>query len=347
MIEYRNISKRYAGHDVIESLSLTVPSGEFVVLIGPSGCGKSTLLKMLNRLVTPSDGDILLGGTRLNEMPLTKLRRQIGYVIQSTGLFPHWTVAKNIATVPRLLGWSPAKIEARTEQLMQQLDLLPSSYYWDKYPHELSGGQAQRVGVARALASDPDILLMDEPFGALDPITREALQREVRDIQRQTGKTVIFVTHDMDEALALADKIAIMQSGQLVQFDTPVEILINPANAFVEAFVGQSDLGLKLLSQRQVVQYTQPAKQRSDDAGHHWVVDAQNQPKALHGGKLRDDRREVITAVDAQWVAEPSMTMKEALSRMVWYRVAVLPVVGAGGELIGEVALSSIMEPPK
>lgn len=346
MIECQQISRQYGERFAVKSVDMKIEAGEFVVLVGPSGCGKSTTLKMINRLVEPSHGEILIDGVNTNTMPLTELRRQMGYVIQSTGLFPHWTVARNIATVPQLLGWSADKIQARVVTLMETLGLTPIEQFKDKYPHQLSGGQAQRVGVARALASDPKVLLMDEPFGALDPITRDTLQYEVRNLQRQTHKTVIFVTHDMDEALAMADKIAIMQGGQLVQYDSPIELLLNPVNDFVREFIGQSDLGLKLLSQRQVSQYVGDVSYNESGDGYHWIVDADNRPQTLVGGKLDHDLRERETQVNTQWLAEPSMTMKEALSRMVWYRVSVLPVVDEQGVMIGEVSLNAMMRPP-
>ncbi len=224
---------------------------------------------------------------------------------------------------------------------------LPTEQFADKYPHELSGGQAQRVGVARALAADPQLLLMDEPFAALDPITREALQTEVRRIQRQTHKTVIFVTHDMDEALIMADKIAVMQSGKLVQYGTPIDLLIHPANDFVREFIGQSDLGLKLLSQRHVAQYISATQLTPAQNGHHWLVDNAQRPQSLIGGKLSSEQRQQHTDVNAEWLATPEMSMKEALSRMVWYRVSVLPVVDKQGRIIGEVSLQAMMQAPR
>lgn len=353
MINCKQLSRQYGDRFAVQGVDLAVAEGELVALVGPSGCGKSTTLKMINRLVEPSSGEIHIDGQRVSDMPLTELRRQMGYVIQSTGLFPHWTVERNIATVPKLLGWDSEKIARRSEALMHKLGLTPIEQYKNKYPHELSGGQAQRVGVARALAADPKVLLMDEPFGALDPITREALQIEVRRIQQQTQKTIIFVTHDMDEALAMADKIAIMQDGKLIQFGKPIDLLINPVNDFVRSFIGQSDLGLKLLSQRHVVQYVRDAQTNAGklnngepNDGHHWQVDAQQRPQQLIGGKLDPDQRERITTVNEEWLATPEMSMKEALSRMVWYRVSVLPVVDDNGALCGEVSLQAMMQPP-
>lgn len=347
MIQCQALSRRYGKHFAVKDINMTVRSGELVALVGPSGCGKSTTLRMLNRLVEPTDGTVLINGQPIAEMSLTELRRKMGYVIQSTGLFPHWNVGRNIATVPTLLKWSPAQIDARVNELMTKLKLTPIEQFRHKYPHELSGGQAQRVGVARALAADPDVLLMDEPFGALDPITRQTLQIEIRKIQQQTQKTVLFVTHDMDEALVMADKIAIMKDGELIQFGEPIDLLINPVDAFVREFIGQSDLGLKLLSQRHVAQYIHVADTTPTTGGHHWIVDEQRRPKALVGGKLDSEQREVQTHVNEQWLAVPEMSMKEALSRMVWYRVSVLPVVDTHGVMIGEVSLKAMMQPPQ
>ncbi len=346
MIHCHQLSRQYGSRFAVQSVNLHVAEGELVALVGPSGCGKSTTLKMINRLVEPSSGEIRINGQCITDMPLTALRRQMGYVIQSTGLFPHWGVARNIATVPKLLGWSNAQINRCTDELMEKLGLTPIAQFKHKYPHELSGGQAQRVGVARALAADPNVLLMDEPFGALDPITRETLQVEVRRIQQQTQKTVIFVTHDMDEALVMADKIAIMQDGKLIQFGKPIDLLISPVNEFVRTFIGQSDLGLKLLSQRQVAQYIHDANITPCETGHHWQLDEQQRPQQLIGGKLDAAQRQYTTPVNDEWLATPAMSMKEALSRMVWYRVAVLPVVNEQGILIGEVSLRAMMQPP-
>ncbi len=346
MIHCQKLCRQYGKGFAVQSLDLKVNQGELVVLVGPSGCGKSTTLKMINRLVEPSSGKVQFDGQSITDMPLTQLRRQMGYVIQSTGLFPHWTVSENIGTVPKLLGWKTPQIKKRTTGLMEKLGLTPVEQFKNKYPHELSGGQAQRVGVARALAADPKVLLMDEPFGALDPITRETLQIEVRRIQRQTRKTVIFVTHDMDEALVMADKIAIMQDGRLIQYGKPIDLLISPVNEFVRTFIGQSDLGLKLLSRRQVCQYVHNASITPCENVHHWQLDEKGRPKQLVGGKLDPQQRQYTTSVNEEWLATPEMTMKEALSRMVWYRVSVLPVVDEQGILIGEVSLRAMMQPP-
>jgi osmoprotectant transport system ATP-binding protein len=239
MIELRSVSKRYNdGAAAVEDLSMTINSGEICILIGPSGCGKTTTLRMINRLIEPTSGEILIDGIDVLAVDPVQLRRGIGFVMQSGGLFPHRRVADNVATVPRLLGWPADKVAARVEELLQLVGLDPATYL-RRYPHELSGGERQRVGVARALGADPPILLMDEPFGAVDPIARKRLQVEFKELQKRLNKTVVFVTHDIEEALFLGDRIAIMQRGaNLEQFDTPEAILAKPATPFVAEFVG-------------------------------------------------------------------------------------------------------------
>ncbi len=246
MIEFRHVSKHYDGALAVDDLSLTIPEGALGVLIGTSGSGKSTALRMVNRLIDPSAGSILLSGTAVEQLPPVELRRRIGYVIQSVGLFPHWTVERKIATVPRLLNWPKPKIRERVEQLLELLRL-DTAAVRHKYPHQLSGGQQQRIGVARALAADPDVLLMDEPFGALDPLTRTALQDELALIHQQTRKTILLVTHDIEEALKLGDVIALLDRGKLVQAGPPRDLLTSPANDFVRNFFGAADFGLRLL----------------------------------------------------------------------------------------------------
>jgi osmoprotectant transport system ATP-binding protein len=247
MIRLEAVSKRYPnGHLAVEALTLEVPAGEVAVLVGPSGCGKTTVLKMVNRLIEPTSGRILLDGDDVTAVDATRLRRRIGYVIQQVGLFPHQTIARNVGTVPRLLGWRRDRIHRRTDELLDLVGLDPSLYR-DRYPSQLSGGQQQRVGVARALAADPPVLLMDEPFGAIDPITRARLQDEFLRLQEELRKTVVFVTHDVEEAVKMGDRIAILDiGGILAQFDTPAEVLGAPASPFVARFVGQ-DRALKRL----------------------------------------------------------------------------------------------------
>lgn len=241
-IVFDNVSKNYknAAAPAVNQVSFTVEPGSLVVLLGPSGCGKTTLLKMVNRLFEPSQGAIYLDGTDICDLEVTALRRQIGYVIQQVGLFPHMTVAENIALIPSLLKWEKDRIHARVNELLTLIHLDPEEYR-GRYPAHLSGGQQQRVGLARALAGDPDVLLMDEPFGAIDAITRASLQEEVMQLQNQLKKTVLFVTHDVEEALLLADKIVILKEGSLVQYDTPWNLLTNPANEFVRELINADD----------------------------------------------------------------------------------------------------------
>jgi osmoprotectant transport system ATP-binding protein len=249
MIEFKGVSKTYPGSEkpVVNELSFEVPEGEVCVLVGPSGCGKTTSMRMINRLIEPSEGQILIDGEPNTAMSGTQLRRKIGYAIQQIGLFPHRTIAENIGTVPGLIGWEKGRIRSRTEELLELVGLDPGVYR-DRYPAELSGGQQQRVGVARAMAADPPIMLMDEPFGAVDPITRERLQDEFLRIQQEIQKTIVFVTHDIDEAIKMGDKIAILKEGGiLAQYDTPENILSAPNSEFVSSFVG-SDRVLKRLS---------------------------------------------------------------------------------------------------
>ncbi|MBN2247618.1 MAG: ABC transporter ATP-binding protein [Coriobacteriia bacterium] len=259
MIAIRDVSKSYAGSEraAVDDLSIEVPAGKVVVLIGPSGCGKSTTMRMVNRLVEPDSGTILIDGRDIRELRPERLRRHIGYAIQGVGLFPHWTVAQNVGVVPGLLDWDRERIAARVEELLVLVGLDPVEY-GRKYPHELSGGEAQRVGVARALAADPPILLMDEPFGAVDPLTRDRLHAEFRRIQDTLRKTVLFVTHDMDEAVKLGDRIVVMRDGRLVQHDTPERVLAYPADGFVASFVG-SERALKRLSLAPVTEALGPA----------------------------------------------------------------------------------------
>lgn len=247
MIEFERVTKRFGFWTAVDAVSFSVAEGEFRVLIGPSGSGKSTVLRMINRLIPADEGAIRIDGEDIASLKPEELRRRMGYVIQSVGLFPHWTVERNIATVPGLLGWPKARIRDRVTELLELLNLDPRRYR-SAYPHQLSGGQQQRVGVARALAAEPRILLMDEPFSALDPITRASLQTELSAIHRRTGTTVVFVTHDMDEALRLGDSIAVMDHGRLIQCASPLDILTRPASPLVRDLVGREEWGLKRLA---------------------------------------------------------------------------------------------------
>jgi osmoprotectant transport system ATP-binding protein len=250
VITLKDVTKRYGDTLAVDRVSFEVPAGEVCVLIGPSGCGKTTTLRMINRLTEPTSGTIEIDGRDVMSVRPEELRRHIGYVIQSVGLFPHLTVAENVATVPKLLGWERRRYEPKVLELLEIVGLPPAEYA-GSYPRQLSGGQAQRVGVARALAADPPLLLMDEPFGAVDPLTRERLQGEFVRIQRELEKTVIFVTHDVDEAIKLADRIALMRAGVLEQYDTPEVLLDHPVSKFVHDFMG-ADRALKRLGRARV-----------------------------------------------------------------------------------------------
>lgn len=307
MIELDQVTKRYGERTIIDRLSLTIEAGELFVLVGASGSGKSSLLRMINRLVPCDGGSIRIDGEDIAKREPESLRRGIGYVIQSSGLFPHWTVARNVGTVPRLLGWPKARVTARVDELLALLQLEPEMA--QRYPHSLSGGQQQRVGVARALAADPPIVLMDEPFGALDPPTRKALQDSLRAIQRETRKTVVFVTHDMDEALRLGDRIGLIERGTLKQCASPRELLEQPEDAAVREFVGGAEAGMRLLAVRQVYEVMQA-----------------------------HTPHEVMPAVHRD------ATLQQALARMVESRRHTLAVTDGDGEIVGSVRLSDLVD---
>jgi osmoprotectant transport system ATP-binding protein len=271
-IVFDHVTKRYAGRDAaaVDDLSLDIPAGSFCVLVGPSGGGKTTALKMVNRLIPFDSGEIRIDGRNIESLPLTELRRGIGYVIQQIGLFPHMTIGENIATVPRLLGWDKQRQRARSIELLELVGLDASDAA--RYPSQLSGGQRQRVGLARALAADPPLLLMDEPFGALDPITRHRLQTELRRLHRDVGKTIIFVTHDIDEAIQMGDRIAILrEGGVLAQYDTPDAILAHPADDFVAKFIGE-DRALRRLALRTVGEVHLQVPGTTFAAPDNWVA---------------------------------------------------------------------------
>ncbi|MEW6422356.1 MAG: ABC transporter ATP-binding protein [Deinococcota bacterium] len=256
MIELQHLEKCYGEAFAVRNLNLVFPTGKLTALLGPSGCGKTTTLRMINRLIEPTGGRVLLGGRDTRDFRPEELRRGIGYVIQQIGLLPHLTVAQNVATVPELLGWDRRRTARRVEELLELVGLDPALYRAKK-PAELSGGQAQRVGVARALAADPPVLLMDEPFGALDPLARDRLQEAFREIQRRLNKTVVLVTHDIDEALRLGDRVALMRAGTLAQFGTPDDLIYRPANPFVRHFLGD-DAALRQLAGRTAAEFVRP-----------------------------------------------------------------------------------------
>ena len=307
MITLDRLTKKFGtgGQYAVDGLSLTVKAGEICVLIGPSGCGKTTTMRMINRMVEPDAGRIEVGGRDVTKIDAVELRRSIGYVIQQVGLFPHMTIGENIATVPRLLGWDAPRIAKRVDDLLALVHMEPGLYR-DRFPRELSGGQKQRIGVARALAADPPVMLMDEPFGAIDPITRALLQDEFLRILRELGKTIVFVTHDIDEAIRMGSRIAILRAGKVVQYDTPERILAQPADAFVEAFVG-GDRSLKRLALLTVSSYLEAGSPPA------------NTPRLIPGTPLRD-----------------------ALSAMLDAGVDEAGVVDTNGHALGRVTLSAI-----
>ncbi|HEY4145983.1 ABC transporter ATP-binding protein [Pinirhizobacter sp.] len=306
MIEFSNVSKRFGQDEAVDGVSLSIASGELFVMVGPSGSGKSTLLRMINRLVEPDEGSVCIDGQDVRNTPVTELRRGIGYAIQSVGLFPHWSVARNIGTVPRLLGWKEDRIASRVAELMAMVELDASIA--KRLPAELSGGQQQRVGVARAMAAQPIIVLMDEPFGALDPVTREKLQHAFRRIHADIGTTVVFVTHDMDEALQLGDRIAFIDGGHVRQCGTPLELLLHPADDVVRGFVGGTSAGLRLLSVRKVRDVMAP-------------------------GNVADGTPSIHAEAD----------LRQALSMMVDRGLRALRVDGAGDQVI---SLDGLLVPP-
>lgn len=274
-IELINVTKHYPNQEqaAVENFSMKINPGELIMLVGPSGCGKTTTMKMINRIIEPTSGSITIDGEDVLSLDQNTLRRRIGYVIQQIGLFPHMTIAENVSVVPKLLGWSKEKINARVEELLSVVELDPKTYM-NRYPKQLSGGQQQRVGVARALAADPPVMLMDEPFGATDPITREKLQLEFLRLQESIGKTIVFVTHDFDEAIKLGDRIAVLgPKSKIEQFDTPARILANPASDYVSSFIGEG-AALKRLALL-LVENTKlgPASKAKEKAGHVLVSD--------------------------------------------------------------------------
>ncbi|EFP4166441.1 glycine betaine ABC transporter ATP binding protein YehX [Shigella flexneri] len=305
MIEFSHVSKLFGAQKAVNDLNLNFQEGSFSVLIGTSGSGKSTTLKMINRLVEHDSGVIRFAGEEIRSLPVLELRRRMGYAIQSIGLFPHWSVAQNIATVPQLQKWLRARIDDRIDELMALLGL--ESNLRERYPHQLSGGQQQRVGVARALAADPQVLLMDEPFGALDPVTRGALQQEMTRIHRLLGRTIVLVTHDIDEALRLAEHLVLMDHGEVVQQGNPLTMLTRPANDFVRQFFGRSELGVHLLSLRSVADYVR-----------------------------REERAE------GEALAE-EMTLRDALSLFVARGCEVLPVVNTQGQPCGTLHFQDLL----
>jgi osmoprotectant transport system ATP-binding protein len=349
---------RGATAPAIDKLSLDVPAGEICVFVGPSGSGKTTAMRMVNRMIEITDGDILVGESSVRGRSPAQLRREIGYVIQQTGLFPHGTVASNIATVPRLLDWDKRRIEARTDELMDLIGL--DTGLRDRYPSQLSGGQQQRVGVARALAANPAVMLMDEPFGAVDPINRERLQNEFLRLQAEVRKTILFVTHDIDEAIKMGDRIAVLrEGGTLAQYATPAELLMAPADAFVEDFVG-ADRALKRLSLLRVSdidlweaplafvgQSTADARAKLDGAEVPFVllVDSERRPLGwLSEDDLRRDTVPGTPDTSPEPILERDDVMRDALSDLLQAETQYAPVVDAQGRIAGVLSVEIIQE---
>ncbi|MDE2450235.1 MAG: ABC transporter ATP-binding protein [Gammaproteobacteria bacterium] len=312
MIVIESLTKRYGSTTAVDDVSMVVERNSITVIVGTSGSGKSTLLRMVNRLIQPTSGRVLIDGRDTESEPGYVLRRRIGYVIQGHGLFPHRTVAENIGTVPRLLGWEEGRIRARTAQLLEALQLDPAQYS-GKYPHQLSGGQQQRVGVARALAAEPAVLLMDEPFGALDPIIREKAQGDLLEIQRKFGTTIVLVTHDIDEAFRLGDRVAVMSEGRLIQYDRPEVLVTRPADPLVARMTGSAERAMRLLSLTTAGEAALPVA-----------------AVAAQGG------------VDGL-IVPTSASLREVLSELVWRGSECATVVDANGTPCGRLTVAAIM----
>ncbi len=357
-LELRNVSKRYPGANApaIADLSLEVGAGEICVLVGPSGCGKTTAMRLINRMIELSSGDILLDGRSISDRKTSELRREIGYAIQQIGLFPHQTIAQNISTVPKLLGWEKARMAKRVDELMDLIGL--DRALAQRYPSQLSGGQRQRVGVARALAADPPLLLMDEPFGAIDPINRERLQNEFLRLQGELRKTIVFVTHDIDEAIKMGDRIAILkEGGELAQYASPAELLTFPADSFVEDFVG-SDRALKRLALQRVRdidlwtaatvragELSSEVQAKLDDADVKYplLVDADGRPvgwlsqRAWSGERVTEELRS-----KADPVVELDDILRDALSDLIAADSRYGPVVDGKGRVAGVLSIEAL-----
>ncbi|MGC4018614.1 MAG: ABC transporter ATP-binding protein [Muricomes sp.] len=362
MIQFDNISKSYKTRQVLSDISFKVDKGSLVAIIGESGCGKTTLLKMINRLVKPTGGTIRIEGKDIQEMDEVALRRNIGYVIQQTGLFPHMTVRENIELIPRLQKVKPIELAKNTKRLMEMVGL-DCEEFLDRYPIELSGGQQQRIGVARAFATDPDVILMDEPFSALDPITRSDLQDELTQLQAKLKKTIVFVTHDMDEAVKIADKICIMKDGQILQYDTPENILKNPLNEFVSNFVGKNRIWSSpeyikvsdIMIERPV---TAPKnlsilkcidRMRQNKVDSLLIVDPENQKflGIVDASSLRgvEDRAQTAESFmeSGVFTLSPDQTMLDVLKIVADEQYSTIPVTDKNGRLIGLITRSSLV----
>ena len=362
MLKFDHVSKVYKGGKMaVDDLTLEFEKGEFICFIGPSGCGKTTTMKMINRLIEPTEGSIYINGENIMDKDPVQLRREIGYVIQQIGLFPHMTIQENISLVLKLLKWPEEKRRARALELLELVDLTPD--YMEKFPHELSGGQQQRIGVLRALAADQSLILMDEPFGALDPITRDSLQEEFKKLQKKLNKTIVFVTHDMDEALKLADRIVIMRDGQLVQCDTPDEILRNPADEFVEEFIGKDRLvqarpniqtveqimnptPVTITGDHTLSQAIQLMKQKRVDS--LLVVNEDNILQGYVDVESIDQKRKkaslVSEIVETAFTVEEGTLVRDAVRQILKKGMKYVPVIDAQHHLIGIVTRASLVD---
>jgi len=360
MIRLQDLSKVFPGQakPAVDSLDMTIAAGEIVVLVGPSGCGKTTTMRLINRLIEPTSGRIILEGEDVTKVNPDRLRRRIGYVIQQVGLFPHHTIADNIATVPRMLGWDDKRIRARVDELLAMVGLEPATYR-SRYPKHLSGGQRQRAGVARALSADPSVMLMDEPFGAIDPITRDRLQNEFLRLQETIRKTIIFVTHDIDEAIKMGDRIAILREGsKIAQYDTPERILTAPADDFVADFIGAGAslkrLGLTRVRDVELVQWpTAPRGAsrpevlealRGSDKGAVLILDEQRRP--VRWVSAREIQREDLPlseiGLPSDAVVQPQATLADALNEMLASRFGCAAVVDGSGAYLGSVEFGTV-----
>ncbi|MFP3124134.1 ABC transporter ATP-binding protein [Ectobacillus funiculus] len=360
MIKFQNIEKKYHSKTVIRNFSLEIEEGQLVVFIGPSGCGKTTLLKMINKLSEPTSGKIFVNGTDISALNTIELRRNIGYVIQNTGLFPHMSIKENLELIPKLKGEAPEAIEKKTAELLQMVGLNPQEYMY-RFPKELSGGQQQRIGVARAFSTDSDIILMDEPFSALDPVTRSSLQEELFQMQKELNKTIIFVTHDMDEAIKIADKICLLKDGDILQFDTPENILKNPSNEFVENFIGKRRVWnnpellkaedimisnpVKITPNRNVLQAIEIMKANKVDS--LLITDRTNLLLGLvtlKGIQLQN-RNALVGEIMERNVLTVSMdaNLISVLKTMNDHKIGYVPVVNQANQLSGLITRSSIL----
>ncbi|CAM2916581.1 ABC transporter ATP-binding protein [Paenibacillus sediminis] len=362
MLKFENVSKTYHdGTQAVKSMNFEIQQGEFIVFIGPSGCGKTTTMKMINRLIPHTEGTISIKGRDINQENLVELRRNIGYVIQQGGLFPHYTIEENISLVPQLKGWKAAKRKERAQELMQMVGLEPSKFA-ARYPRELSGGQQQRVGVARALAADPEIVLMDEPFGALDPITREQLQDELIRLQKTLNKTIVFVTHDMDEALKLADRIAVMKDGVLLQLDTPEKLLREPEHGFVETFIGKNRIfrNPEFISIQEIMRENPATATPSLSPARALSLMRQRRTDTLLVGDEEGKLIGIVSAYDLQAhmndiysiqeicvpvdpFLEQSATAQDALIAITNAKFGIIPVIGERKKIVGVVTRSSLL----